>query len=103
MNMHMQGSMSTPCSFTPHHACPRDWLILSVLVAPQAGVSLSPGMPGRDSIARCKLKASVDARWGDISLVEAQLASMDEILKRCPQVTHIGLASGHDVPVQLIR
>jgi len=80
------------------------WLFMVfVLVAPQAGVSLSPGMPGRDSIARCKLKASVDARWGDISLVEAQLASMEEIIKRCPRVTHIGLASGHDVPVQLIR
>jgi hypothetical protein len=60
-------------------------------------------MPGRDLIAKTKLKASLDSRWGDISLVEATLASMEEILKRCPHVQHIGLASGHDVPVQLIR
>lgn len=69
----------------------------------QASVNLSHGMPGRDLISRYRLKASVDAAWGDISLVHAQLVAMQEILKRCPNVTHIGLASGHDVPVQLIR
>lgn len=69
----------------------------------QHGVSLSPGMPGRDLIVKTKLKASLDSRWGDISLVEATLAGMEEILKRCPHVKHIGLASGHDVPVQLIK
>lgn len=78
----------------------RCWLCLLAL---QQGVVLSPGMPGRDLIARTKLKVSLDSRWGDISLVEATLHSMEEILKRCPHVKHIGLASGHDVPVQLIR
>jgi hypothetical protein len=60
-------------------------------------------MPGRDLIARTKLKVSLDSVWGDISLVEATLLSMQEVLKRCPHVQHIGLSSGHDVPVQLIR
>jgi hypothetical protein len=60
-------------------------------------------MPGRELIGRCKLKACVDSRWGDISLVHAQLDSLAEVLKRCPHVTHIGLASGHDIPVSLVR
>jgi hypothetical protein len=60
-------------------------------------------MPGRDLILKTKLKASVNSCWGDISLVEATLASLGEVLQRCPHVQHIGLASGHDVPVGLIR
>jgi hypothetical protein len=60
-------------------------------------------MPGHELITRTKLSTSLDSRWGDISLVDATLASLDEILQRCPAVTHIGLASGHDVPVQLNR
>jgi hypothetical protein len=60
-------------------------------------------MPGRELIAKCKLRASVDSRWGDISLVLAQLESLAEVLRRCPHVSHIGLASGHDIPVALIR
>jgi hypothetical protein len=69
----------------------------------QSGVELKPTMPGVDAISRTKLSTSLDSCWGDISLVEATIASCEEILKRCPHVTHIGLASGHDVPVQLIR
>lgn len=69
----------------------------------QAGVNLCPNMPGHDLIAQTKLHTSLDSQWGDISLVEATVASLDEVLQRCPRVTHIGLASGHDVPVQLVR
>lgn len=69
----------------------------------QAGVTLHPDMPGRDLVARSQLQTSLNSCWGDISLVEATLASLAEVLQRCPAVTHIGLASGHDVPVQLIR
>lgn len=73
------------------------------MVMLQAGVNLGLGMPGRELIAKVKLKTSVDSGWGDISLVQAQLESLAEVLKRCPNVTHIGLASGHDIPVASIR
>ncbi len=38
-----------------------------------------------------------------VTLVEAQLESLAEVLQRCPNVQHIGLASGHDIPLRLIR
>jgi hypothetical protein len=60
-------------------------------------------MPGCALVARHRLSGAVDACWGDVSLVEAQLVAMAEILARCPHMAHIGLASGHDVPVQLIQ
>jgi hypothetical protein len=60
-------------------------------------------MPGFSLISCTRLKASVDSRWGDISLVEATLQGLKEVLLRCPNAAHIGLASGHDVPVQLIQ
>ncbi len=69
----------------------------------QAGVELNLSMPGRDAIIKNKLKVSVNACWGDISLVQAQIDSLAEVLRRCPNVTHIGLGSGHDVPLQLMR
>lgn len=28
---------------------------------------------------------------------------MAEVLRRCPAVKHIGLASGHDIPVRIVR
>jgi hypothetical protein len=69
----------------------------------QHGVNLAPGLPGREAIARCRLKASVDAGWGSITLVQATLEGMAEVLRRCPNVQHIALASGHDIPVRMIR
>jgi hypothetical protein len=36
-------------------------------------------------------------------LLQAQLDSLAEVLHRCPAVTHIALASGHDIPVQLLE
>lgn len=69
----------------------------------QAGVDPASVRTGREAIACRKLATSVEANWGDISLVEAQLDSMGELLRRCPHVTHIGLASGHDLPLQLLR
>jgi hypothetical protein len=69
----------------------------------QAGVDVASVKVGRECIAAHKLATSVEASWGDISLVEAQLDSMAELLRRCPHVTHIGLASGHDIPLQVLR
>lgn len=92
----------TPCA----SSLPASWSSssrLALYLPLQQGVVLSPGMPGRDLIARTKLKVSLDSRWGDISLVEATLLGLEEVLRRCPHVAHIGLSSGHDVPVQLIR
>ena len=34
---------------------------------------------------------------------QAQVDCMAEILRRCPNVRHIGLASGHDIPVRTVR
>lgn len=78
-------------------------LLLLLLACCQAGVDMAAVRHGREAILRHRLHTSVDARWGDISLVEAQLESMAEVLRRCPHVTHIGLASGHDIPVQLMK
>lgn len=68
----------------------------------QAGVAIGPGMVGHPTINNHKLKTSLEARWGDISLVEATIASIAETLVRCPAATHIALASGHDIPVHLM-
>ncbi|WIA30500.1 hypothetical protein OEZ86_000584 [Tetradesmus obliquus] len=76
---------------------------VTMMVHLKAGVDPASVRTGREAIASRKLATSVEANWGDISLVEAQLDSMGELLRRCPHVTHIGLASGHDLPLQLIR
>lgn len=59
-------------------------------------------MVGHAAITQHRLKTSVKANWGDISLVEATIDSMAEILGRCPHLTHIALASGHDIPVSMM-
>jgi hypothetical protein len=93
----------------PNHVLWEQWAAahpegtVALMVHVKSGVGLSLGMPGRDAILKYKLKTSVEAQWGGISLVQAQIDSIAEILKRCPQVKHIGLASGHDIPVQKIR
>jgi hypothetical protein len=69
----------------------------------QAGVDVATVKTGRECVAARKLSTALPASWGDISLVEAQLDSMAELLRRCPNVTHIGLASGHDIPLQVLR
>ncbi|KAF6259584.1 hypothetical protein COO60DRAFT_995842 [Scenedesmus sp. NREL 46B-D3] len=76
---------------------------VTMMVHLKAGVDAASVKTGGESIAARKLATSVEASWGDISLVEAQLDSMAELLRRCPNVTHIGLASGHDIPVQVLR
>jgi hypothetical protein len=81
-------------------ASPLAALLLTFL---QAGVDVATVKTGRECVAARKLTTSVEASWGDISLVEAQLDSMGELLRRCPHVTHIGLASGHDIPTQMLR
>eukprot|EP00882_Tetradesmus_deserticola_P026723 GHRQ01029510.1.p7 GENE.GHRQ01029510.1~~GHRQ01029510.1.p7 ORF type:complete len:104 (+),score=50.12 GHRQ01029510.1:258-569(+) len=76
---------------------------VTLMVHLKAGVAAASVKAGREFVSARKLATSVEASWGDISLVEAQLDSMAELLQRCPHVTHIGLASGHDIPVQVLR
>lgn len=87
-----------PSKFTTAAPC-----FAPVLPAPpQASVPLHLGMPGREGILNYRLKTSVDAQWGHVSLVQAQLDGLAEVLRRCPNMQHVALASGHDVPVRLI-
>eukprot|EP00775_Hariotina_reticulata_P002315 gene2315-2623_t len=93
----------------PNHALWECWQSqhppgeVAMLVHMKAGVVVGSAMPGADVIQRRKLRTSIKAEWGDISLVQAQLDSLAEVLHRCPAVTHIALASGHDIPVQLLE
>lgn len=68
----------------------------------QTGVQLSASVPGHAFLNSCRLHTAVDSRWGDVSLVEAFIRSLAEIVARCPAVQHIALVSGHDVPLQLV-
>jgi len=38
----------------------------------KAGVAMNPGMPGYESINRCRLKTSVRSEWGDVNLVQVR-------------------------------
>jgi Core-2/I-Branching enzyme len=66
-------------------------------------VELSPALREYDAIERYLLRTRVHSCWGDLSLVQAQLDCVAEVLRRCPRVQHIALVSGHDVPVALLR
>ncbi|KAF8068441.1 PU1 [Scenedesmus sp. PABB004] len=92
----------------PNHAAWERWQAVhppgevALMVHMKAGVEVAPDTPGAAAIARSRLATSINAGWGDISLVSAQLESMAEILARCPNVEHIALASGHDIPLQTL-
>jgi hypothetical protein len=75
----------------------------AILCHVKKGVSLAlPTFAARDSAARRRLCASVQAEWGDVSLVRAQLQALEELLLRCPSARHVAVCSGHDIPVQLV-
>jgi hypothetical protein len=84
--------------------CPTMCSVLCCAVPLQSGAWLSQRTPGHDFLSSCRLppEVSVDSRWGDVSLVQAFITSLGQILQRCPNAQHIGLASGHDVPLQLV-
>jgi hypothetical protein len=74
----------------------------AILCHVKKGVPLTlPSFAARESAARRRLCVSVAAEWGDVSLVQAQLQALEEMLRRCPSARHLAICSGHDIPVQL--
>jgi hypothetical protein len=62
------------------------------------GVSTA-GLPGEAFVSSRLLSSRIHTQWGCISLTSAILQAAADMLQQHPQLQHIAVASGQDVPV----
>ena len=93
MLIHSTG-VSHPELWERYLAAQRPHVALCIHRDPQHGGPYTP------FVKRYKLpRTSVQAQWGDESLVDATIQSFAEILERHPRLNHIVLCSGTDIPL----
>eukprot|EP00775_Hariotina_reticulata_P002308 gene2308-2616_t len=74
-----------------------------VLVHLKQSVKLSKMLPGGDWICQRLLSTRVESQWGDVSLTAAIMTAASDMLRSCPALQHLALASGQDVPVAALQ
>lgn len=65
------------------------------------GVSTS-GLPGEAWVSSRQLPTRICSKWGCISLTAAVLQASADMLQQHPQLQHVALVSGQDVPVSAV-
>jgi hypothetical protein len=67
----------------------------------KAGVSLA-GLQGQAWVSSRQLPSRVASQWGCISLTAALLTAAAELVQQHPQLQHLAVVSGQDVPLALL-
>jgi hypothetical protein len=67
----------------------------------KAGVSIE-GLPGEAWVSSRQLPCRIASKWGCISLAAAILVAAADMLQQHPQLQHVALVSGQDLPVATV-